>query len=154
MVVSGRLRAAGTSATKWHRIEDQLFSCQMSKPSRSWSTSWPFSCSCFTFTCTGVLLMDSGQTLPKNFIWRTSEDSVLIEEKPDPGRTMVFDTPVATEMLTSGNQPWPCKWKIHKTHENHRWCSQLDDGWPESAEEQVTLVFLKRECKEHMKDML
>ena len=31
---------------------------------------------------------------------------------------------------------------------------QLDDGWPESAEEHVTLVVLQRECKEYIKDML
>ena len=29
--------------------------------------------------------------------------------------------------------------------------SQLDDGWPESAEEHVTLVLLQRECKKYIK---
>ena len=28
---------------------------------------------------------------------------------------------------------------------------KLDDGWPESAEEHVTLVFLLRECVEYIK---
>ena len=31
---------------------------------------------------------------------------------------------------------------------------QLDDGWPESAEEHVALVLLYRECKEHIKETL
>ena len=31
---------------------------------------------------------------------------------------------------------------------------KLDDGWPESAEEHVTLVLLKRKCSEDIKDML
>ena len=30
----------------------------------------------------------------------------------------------------------------------------LDDGWPESTEEHVTLVLIYRECKEYIKDML
>ena len=30
---------------------------------------------------------------------------------------------------------------------------QLDDGWPGSAEEHVTLVLLERECKEYIKDV-
>ena len=31
---------------------------------------------------------------------------------------------------------------------------KLDDGWPESAAEHVTLVLLERECKEYIKDVL
>jgi hypothetical protein len=40
--------------------------------------------------------------------------------------------------------------------ETQRTCkiSELDDGWPESAEEHVTLVLLKREYKEYRKDMI
>ena len=41
--------------------------------------------------------------------------------------------------------------KVAVYYDSH---NRLDDGWPESVEEHVTLLLISRECKEYIQDIL
>jgi hypothetical protein len=75
------------------------------------------------------------------------------------GRRRIYDCgPLSWNLATRWQRDPDCRmWRKRPLKlETQRTCkiSELDDGWPESAEEHVTLVLLKREYKEYRKDMI
>ena len=97
-----------------------------------------------------------GVRRPRCFRWRVRPHG------PDPRRALVVDglSTRVDGIPTHGNPRgglWPHKGKCWPGDDPTGLVPKdikLDNGWPESADEHVTLVQLQRECTEYIKDML